>query len=93
MASTPQRWFPNAIESTTPALQRIFQRILTYIYTDEAQIAALQALTPTTDFPVHFNSIGTVGTSAFNPATGDQFFCYATNKWVRLGPSGTSTTF
>lgn len=103
---TQQQWFPNAANGITLSLQQVFQRVLTFVYANrtnistlQAQVSALQALQPTTAFPLHFNSQGVVGQTAFNPATGDQFFCYFVDpvtkavKWVRLGPSGTSTSF
>ena len=98
--ATGSRWFPNATNGITLGMQQVFQLVLTFVYANQsniatlqAQVATLQAAAPTTSFPAHYNSLGTPTQQAYNPATGDQFFCYATNKWVRLGPSGTSTTF
>ena len=91
--SNPQRWFPNATNGVTVQLQQVFQRVLQLVYQNANNIATLQSQVPTTAFPLHFNSLGTVGTSAFNPATGDMFFCFQVNTWVRIGPSGISTTF
>lgn len=96
--ANPNRWFPNATE-VTPALQRIFQRVLTYVYNDEAviasqtnQIEALQKAQPSGIFPAHYNTLGNAGTIAYD-TIGNVYVCYAANLWVRLGPSGTSTAF
>lgn len=96
--SSPARWFPTVSNGISLSLQTILQRVLTYVYANQTNIAGLQAQiasfqAPTANFPAHWNTLGTPPTQAYNQATGDQFFCYATNKWVRLGPSGTSTTF
>jgi len=98
MASSPARWFPTASNGITLSLATVLQKMMSYVYTNETNIANLQTAvaaipSPTTAFPLHYNSLGTPPQSAYNPATGDQFFCYKTNLWVRLGPSGTSTTF
>jgi hypothetical protein len=98
LMAAPARWFPTVSNGITLPLQTIFQRVLTYVYGNQTNIANLQTAvaaipSPSSTFPLHWNSLGTPPQSAYNQATGDQFFCYAQNKWVRLGPSGTSTTF
>ena len=97
--AAPQRWFPNATDGITPAMVRIFQRVLTFIYNDETtittqatQIAALQKAQPSGIYPAHYNSLGTASTIAYDPS-GNVYVCYAPNTWVRLGPAGTSTSF
>jgi hypothetical protein len=100
-----QQWFPNAANGINLSLQQVFQRVLTYVYANrtniaglQAQIAQLQAALPSPTFPVHYNSQGALGQSAYD-TLGNLYFCYAFNSatsvasWVRIGPSGTSTTF
>jgi hypothetical protein len=93
-----QQWFPNVSKDVTVGLQQIFQQVLQRVYANRTNIASLQAQVAaipalSTNFPAHWNSLGAPPQQAYNPATGDQFLCYQTNKWVRTGPSGTSTSF
>lgn len=98
-AKTQAQWFPNASNGIALSLQQVFQRVLSYVYlnqrniaTNSTQIAALQAAQPSGIFPAHFNSLGTAGTIAYD-TIGNIYVCYAPNTWVRVGVSGTSTSF
>lgn len=44
------------------------------------------------DFPPAHNSPGKAGQIAYD-TIGNVYFAFGKNTWVRLGPSGTSTTF
>ena len=62
--ASPARWFPTVSNGITPPLQQIFQRVLTYVYGNQTNIAGLQAQiasfqSPTATFPAHFNTLGT----------------------------------
>ena len=99
-ASTPDNtWFPTVSNGITLALQQVFYRVLGFVYANrtniftlQGQVAALQAAQPTATFPVHFNTLGTPGTIAYD-TTGNIYVCYKLNMWVRVGASGTSTSF
>jgi hypothetical protein len=105
MADSTQQWFPNASNGLNLSLTQVFQQVLQRVYSNrtniaalQAQVAALQAALPSANFPAHYNSQGTVGQSAYD-TLGNLYFCYAFDSatsvasWVRIGPSGTSTTF
>ena len=67
------------------------------MYANQINIANLQDAVaaipaPTTAFPTHYNSLGTPGTIAYD-TIGNIYVCYLLNMWVRVGYSGTSTTF
>lgn len=95
--ASPARWFPTVSNGITLPLQQIFQRVLTYVYGNQTNIANLQATVaaipvPTATFPAHFNTLGTPGTIAYD-TIGNIYVCYLLNMWVRVGHSGTSTAF
>jgi hypothetical protein len=95
--ASPSRWFPTASNGITLPLQTIFQRVLTYVYGNQTNIANLQTSVaaipvPTATFPAHFNTLGTRGTIAYD-TIGNIYMCYKLNLWVRVGHSGTSTSF
>lgn len=95
--ASPARWFPTVSNGITVTLQQIFQRVLTYVYANQVSISNLQDVVaaiqqPTTTFPAHFNTLGTPGTITYD-AIGNIYVCYKLNMWVRVGASGTSTSF
>lgn len=75
-------------DPTLARLNRGFQ----YLWNFVKQVQTAQATPAIASFPLHFNSEGTPGQIAYN-TIGDVFVCYAANMWLRVGTSGTSTTF
>ncbi len=70
--ASPARWFPTVSNGISLSLQTILQRVLTYVYANQTNIAGLQAQiasfqAPTANFPAHWNTLGTPPTSGVQP--------------------------